>query len=157
MPRRGSRSEINKICMTELRQSYVHTSYALPICLPWWLICTKQVVRKDSQMPCRTHFFFNLQQDVIVAVCSSPSLHLSEMGMAPSTARCNRRCLFIAIVYVKAQPLTAGCNRYCRLFFYGSGKGASVGERPTRVHFLAIFGEKPSVHSTVRLRFLLWI
>ena len=33
----------------------------------------------------------------IVAVCSSPSLHLSEMGMAPFTARCNRRCLLIAI------------------------------------------------------------
>jgi hypothetical protein len=44
---------------------------------------------------------FNLQQDVIVAVCSTPSLHMSEMEMAPSTARCNRRWLLIAIVTSK--------------------------------------------------------
>ena len=31
-------------------------------------------------MACRTHCILNLQQDVIVAVCPSPSLHLSEMS-----------------------------------------------------------------------------
>ena len=51
-------------------------------------------------MACLTHCIFNLQQDAIVAVCSSPSLHLSEMGMAPSTARCNRRCLLLAIMII---------------------------------------------------------
>ena len=35
-------------------------------------IFTKQVVRKHSLMACRTHCILNSQQDVIVAVCSSP-------------------------------------------------------------------------------------
>ena len=60
-------------------------------------------------------------------------------------------------LYVGEQPLTAGCDRRCWLLFYGSGKGASVGERPTREHFLAVNGEKASVHSTARLRSLTWI
>ena len=50
-------------------------------------------------------------------------------------------------LYVGTQPLTAGCNRCCRLFYKGSGKGASVGERPTRMHFLAAIGEKPPARS----------
>ena len=55
-----------------------------------------------------------------------------------------------------ARFATAGWNRRCRLSFYGSGKGASVGERPTREHFLAVNGEKLSLHSTARLRSLPW-
>ena len=76
-------------------------------------------------MACLTHCIFNLQQDAIVAVCSSPSLHLSEMGMAPFTARCNRRCLLIAIAPFAAciatvnalwpiQIGTVGWDRHCR-------------------------------------------
>ena len=39
-------------------------------------------------------------------ILSSPSLHLFEMDMAPFTARCNRRCLLIAIVTpVMSSPL----------------------------------------------------
>ena len=57
-------------------------------------------------------------------------------------------------LYVGEQPLTAGCDRRCWLLFYGSGKGAAVGERPTREHFLAVNGEKASLHSTARLRSL---
>ena len=44
-------------------------------------------------------------------------------------------------LYVGEQPLTAGCDRRCWLLFYGSGKGASVGERPIREHFLTLNGE----------------
>ena len=45
----------------------------------------------------------------------------------------------------------------CATAANGSGKGASVGERPTREHLLAINGEKASLHSTARLRSLTWI
>ena len=60
-------------------------------------------------------------------------------------------------LHVGSQPMAAGCNRRCRLSFYHAGKGASVGERPTRLHFLEATGEKFSLHSTVRLRSLPWI
>ena len=55
------------------------------------------------------------------------------------------------------ESLAAGCNRCCRLAVYGLGKGASVGERPIREHFLAVNGENVSVHSSVRLRSLPWM
>ena len=79
-------------------------------------------------MACLTHCIFNLQQDAIVAVCSSPSLHLSEMGMAPFTARCNRRCLLIAIAPFAAciatvnalWPIQIGTVRWDRHCRFGS-------------------------------------
>ena len=52
-----------------------------------------------------------------------------------ATAGWNRYCKYTVAntkdedLYVGEQPLTAGCDRCCRLLFYGSGKGASVGER----------------------------
>ena len=60
-------------------------------------------------------------------------------------------------LHVGSQPMAARCNRRCRLSFYHVGKGASVGERPTRLHFLEATGEKFSPHSTVRLQSLPWI
>ena len=44
---------------------------------------------------------FNLQQDVIVAVCSTPSFHMSEMEMASSTSWAREKRLSAQIASVR--------------------------------------------------------
>ena len=84
--------------LVQVHRSMVSTDTANDIAIVLWAhgILNSLPFLSRLQFSISTHYLtsiFNLQQDAIVAVCSSPSLHLSGMGMALSTARYNRRCL----------------------------------------------------------------
>ena len=66
-------------------------------------------------------------------VTKNKTILLRQPHVRLATVGWNRHCKHTVAdtknddLYVGAQPMTAGCNRRCRLSFYQSGKGASVG------------------------------